>query len=469
MSHVRIFRHYIPSPFLLLGAIELILLLGSAVLGNELRSSYWGLAVVYDSTLLASTLVFAGVLLASTMAMGVYSTSYREGTVAMIVRTVASYCLLGCAALTILYYLAPFLEMGHGVLAYSVVIALVIVPPVRWLFFKLVSTESLSSRVLVLGAGKRAKQLEQRVLASHRGVATIVGYVKTSAAEETLVEGRVCSHTQSLADIAHHYDANEIVVALDERRTRDGVVFPLNELLDCKLLGIHVVEAVTFYERELGILEISEMRLGWMVFASGFTNSVVWDWIKRGFDIFVVISIALVTWPLMIAAVIATLIETGRPIIYKQVRVGLNGLPFEIYKFRSMRTDAEIQGKAVWANANDNRVTKVGAFLRNTRIDELPKLYNVLVGDMSIVGPRPERPEFVDDLNTQLAFYPERHRVKPGLMGWAQLNYPYGASVEDAAEKLRYDLYYVKNRSLLLDLVIMVQTVQVILLGTGVR
>lgn len=469
MSHVRIFRHYIPSPFLLLGAIELILLVCSAIIGNELRYRYWGMAVVYDSTLIASTLLYAGILLASTMAMGVYSTSYREGTIAMIVRTVASYCLLGCAALTIIYYLAPFLEMGHGVLAYSVIISLVLVPPIRWLFFKLVSTESLSSRVLVLGAGTRARQLEQRVLASHRGVATIVGFVKTNAVEQTLVEGIVCPHKQSLVEIAREYDANEVVVALDERRTRDGVVFPLDELLDCKLLGIRVVEAVTFYERELGILEISEILLGWMVFASGFSNSVVWDWIKRGFDIVVVVSIALVTWPLMIAAALATLIETGRPIIYKQVRVGLNGLPFEIYKFRSMRTDAEVGGKAVWAGANDSRVTRVGAFLRNTRIDELPQLYNVLTGDMSIVGPRPERPEFVDDLNTQLAFYPERHRVKPGLMGWAQLNYPYGASVDDAAEKLRYDLYYVKNRSLLLDLVIMVQTVQVILLGTGVR
>ena len=469
MSHVRIFRHYIPSPFLLLGVIELILLLCSAVMGNELRSRYWGVIVSYDSTLLASVMVYAGILLASTMAMGVYGTSYREGTVAMIIRTVASYCLLGCAALTIIYYLAPSLEMGHGVLAYSVIISLIVVPPVRWLFFRLVSTESLSSRVLVVGSGSRARKLEQRVLASHRGVATIVGFVKTNAVEEKRVEGRVCQHNQSLAEIAREHDANEIVVALDERRTRDGVVFPLDELLDCKLLGIHVVEAVTFYERELGILEISEMRLGWMVFASGFTNSLVWDWIKRGFDIFVVIAITFVTWPLMIAAVIATFIETGRPIIYKQVRVGLNGLPFEIYKFRSMRTDAEAGGKAIWAGANDNRVTRVGAFLRNTRIDELPQLYNVLNGDMSIVGPRPERPEFVDDLNTQLAFYPERHRVKPGLMGWAQLNYPYGASVEDAAEKLRYDLYYVKNRSLLLDLVIMVQTIQVILLGTGVR
>jgi lipopolysaccharide/colanic/teichoic acid biosynthesis glycosyltransferase len=191
--------------------------------------------------------------------------------------------------------------------------------------------------------------------------------------------------------------------------------------------------------------------------------------VKRATDIAISLVILLLAWPLMLVGIVGIMLETGRPIIYKQVRVGLNSKPFEIYKFRSMRTDAEIAGKAIWADANDNRVTRVGGFLRNTRIDELPQLYNVLKGDMSIVGPRPERPEFVEGLNKDVAFYQERHRVKPGLMGWAQLNYPYGASVEDSAQKLRYDLYYVKNRSLLLDLIIMVQTVQVILLGTGVR
>ncbi len=206
-----------------------------------------------------------------------------------------------------------------------------------------------------------------------------------------------------------------------------------------------------------------------MVFASGFTNSTLWSLIKRFSDIVIAATILILAWPLMLLAVIGILCETGRPIIYRQQRVGFNERSFDIYKFRSMRTDAEAEGKAVWAGANDSRVTRVGAVLRNTRIDELPQLYNVLRGDMSIVGPRPERPEFVEGLNKSLEFYRERHRVKPGLMGWAQLNYPYGASIEDSAEKLRYDLYYVKNRSLLLDLIIIVQTVQVILLGTGVR
>lgn len=469
LSHIRIFRHYIPSPFLLLGAIELCLLFGSALAGNAVRFQYWESDVICDSTLFASATLFALVLLASTSAMGVYSTAYREGTGAMMVRTVVSYCLLGCATLTVIYYFAPYLVMGRGVLVYSIFFSLFTVLPMRWLFFRLVDNDQLSSRAVVLGAGKRALQLEQRVAKSHKGVAEICTYICTSDNDEVLVSGKVCKHYASLEQIARDCNATEIVVALDDRRERDGFNFPLDELLESKLRGLNVVEAVTFYERELGILELSELRLGWMVFASGFTHSVFWDLVKRATDIAISLVILLLAWPLMLVGIVGIMLETGRPIIYKQARVGLNSQPFKIYKFRSMRTDAEIAGKAIWADANDNRVTRVGGFLRNTRIDELPQLYNVLKGDMSIVGPRPERPEFVEGLNKDVAFYQERHRVKPGLMGWAQLNYPYGASVEDSAQKLRYDLYYVKNRSLLLDLIIMVQTVQVILLGTGVR
>lgn len=469
MSHVRIFRHYIPSPFLVLGVLETILLVVSALAGNAIRFKYWDSAVIYDATLIASAVLYAIVLLASTMAMGVYGTAFRDGPVAMAVRTVVSYCLLGCATLTVIYYFAPNLIMGRGVLAYSILMSLLTITPLRWLFFKVVDIDSLTARAIVLGVGARAAKLEHRIANSPKSISKVVAFINTSSAEEVLVEGKVCSHYASLEQIVRDHDANEIIVALDDRRVRDGIVFPLDELLDCKLCGVRVVEAVTFYERELGILELNEIRLGWMVFASGFSNSLIWEGIKRATDILIAIVILLLAWPLMLFAVLGILLETGRPIIYKQVRVGFNERPFSIYKFRSMGTDAEIGGKAIWAGANDSRVTKVGAILRNTRIDELPQLYNVLRGDMSIVGPRPERPEFVEGLNKSLAFYPERHRVKPGLMGWAQLNYPYGASIEDAAEKLRYDLYYVKNRSLLLDLIIMVQTVQVILLGTGVR
>ena len=206
-----------------------------------------------------------------------------------------------------------------------------------------------------------------------------------------------------------------------------------------------------------------------MVFGSGFKYSQARDLFKRIFDISVSLLLVAIAWPFMLLTAILVALESGFPVIYKQQRVGLNGKSFCIYKFRSMRKDAEKGGKAVWASANDSRITRIGAFIRNTRLDELPQIYNVLKGDMSFVGPRPERPEFVDELNQQLDYYRERHSVRPGLMGWAQLNYPYGASYEDAANKLKYDLYYVKNHSFMLDVLIVVQSVEVVLLGKGVR
>jgi sugar transferase (PEP-CTERM system associated) len=233
--------------------------------------------------------------------------------------------------------------------------------------------------------------------------------------------------------------------------------------------GIKVTEAVQFFERELGRIELAEIHPGWMLFGDGFHFSQLRNIAKRVFDITICLVLLALAWPLMLLAVVAIVLETGRPVIYKQTRVGLNGKSFSIYKFRSMTQDAEKDGKARWAQANDSRVTRVGAFIRNTRIDELPQIFNVLRGDMSFVGPRPERPEFVEELKQDLPYYDARHRVKPGLMGWAQLNYPYGASREDAAEKLVYDLYYVKNYSLMLDILIVVQTVEIVLLGKGVR
>ena len=205
------------------------------------------------------------------------------------------------------------------------------------------------------------------------------------------------------------------------------------------------------------------------MFSDGFRVSRSRDFAKRLFDLAVSILLGIVLLPFVLVAALAVFFETGRPILYSQVRTGINGKPFKIYKIRSMRQDAEKGGKAVWAKANDSRVTRVGAFIRNTRLDEIPQLWNVIRGDMSFVGPRPERPEFVEQLERDIPFYTHRHAVKPGLMGWAQLNYPYGASVEDAKGKLEYDLYYTKNHSFVMDLLIMIQTVEVVLLGKGVH
>ena len=265
------------------------------------------------------------------------------------------------------------------------------------------------------------------------------------------------------------HNISEIVVAPDERRKSEGGNVPVDELLDCKLKGVRVTEPLAFIERELLRIEISLLRPSWALFSDGFVYSQLRDIVKKVFDISVALVLLFLAWPFMLLTAAAVYLESGGPVIYRQTRVGLNGKEFSICKFRSMTQNAEKDGKAVWAQKNDARVTKVGAFIRNTRLDELPQLYNVLKGEMSFVGPRPERPQFVEELKDQIPFYDARHRVKPGLMGWAQLKYPYGASVEDARNKLKYDLYYVKNHSFFLDILIVIQTVEVVLLGKGVH
>jgi len=226
---------------------------------------------------------------------------------------------------------------------------------------------------------------------------------------------------------------------------------------------------LAFIERELLRIEVSLLRPSWALFSDGFVYSQLRDIVKKVFDLSVALLLLVFAWPFMLLTALAVYLESGGPVIYKQVRTGLHGKEFPIYKFRSMSQNAEKDGKAVWATKNDGRVTRVGAFIRNTRLDELPQLYNVLKGDMSFVGPRPERPQFVEELNEAIPFYDARHKVKPGLMGWAQLKYPYGASVDDARNKLKYDLYYVKNHSFFLDILIVIQTVEVVLLGKGVH
>lgn len=470
MSHIRIFKHYIPSPLLILGILEFGLLFFSLLAGDTVRYARYN-NLIFDAPLLTSAAVYAGVMLACTYAMGVYNAGLRDGNGAMAVRTVVAYCLLGCVSLTVIYYVLPALFMGRGVLFISVVISLALVIPVRWFFLKLVDADSLRSRILVLGVGNHALQLAEELEKSHNGVARIVGFIQTNAAEQVRLKdsSTVLQHSGRLLDLVLGQRASEVVVALDDRRAGNGSIFPLDELFECKVHGIRISESIAVIERELGLIAIDSVRPGWLVFSSGFTGNTCWNVVKRAADIVIALILLLLVWPIMLISALAIYLETGAPIIYRQVRVGLEGRQFEIFKFRSMSRDAEKDGVAVWARSQDSRVTRVGAFIRNTRIDELPQLVNVLRGDMSIVGPRPERPEFVSNLLVELPYYEERHHVKPGLMGWAQLNYPYGASTEDAAQKLRYDLYYVKNRSLLLDLIIMVQTVQVILLGAGVR
>jgi sugar transferase (PEP-CTERM system associated) len=239
-------------------------------------------------------------------------------------------------------------------------------------------------------------------------------------------------------------------------------------LLRCRLSGIGVIDLIHFLERETGKVDVRLLNPSHIIFASGFTRNALRRFNVRALDIVGSLGLLLVAWPIFVVAAIAIYLEDRGPVLYRQARVGLEGRVFNLIKFRSMRVDAE-RGRAQWATREDTRVTRVGRIMRKYRIDELPQIFNVLRGHMSIVGPRPERPEFVADLELKIPYYRERHYTKPGLTGWAQLCYQYGSSEDDAIEKLQYDLYYLKNHSLLFDLAILVQTAEVVLWQKGAR
>ncbi|HEY7242026.1 MAG TPA: TIGR03013 family XrtA/PEP-CTERM system glycosyltransferase, partial [Burkholderiales bacterium] len=284
--------------------------------------------------------------------------------------------------------------------------------------------------------------------------------------QETVVSPTRVISRSSLDDTVSQLGIHEIIVAVRQQR---GGVLPLRALLDCRLRGVQVTDLARFFERVHGQVPIESLKVSWLIYGDGYRQGWLRSAVKRLFDIVVSAGLLILTAPVMILAATLIAIESGRPVIYRQDRVGLRGRTFTVLKFRSMARDAEKDGKATWAAVNDARITKIGRLLRRTRIDELPQLINVIKGEMSFVGPRPERPEFVAMLTEQIPFYAVRNSVKPGLTGWAQVRYSYGATIEQSVRKLEYDLYYVKNHSLLLDLVILLETVRVVLLGEGAR
>ncbi len=319
-------------------------------------------------------------------------------------------------------------------------------------------------RILVFGTGAKAHEVKEALTRSDPS-AEIVGYFAASNEIELFVPGnQIVSPTRTLYEAALATNAQEIVVALSERR---GGSMPLRELLDCKLRGIKVLDLATYFERTLGQIRLDSLYAGWLIFGEGFNQTRARALMKRLSDIVFSSILLVLALPAMLVTALLIVFESGFPILYRQERVGLNGRLFNVVKFRSMRSDAEKDGKPVWATSSDNRATKVGRIIRKLRVDELPQLFSVLKGDMSLIGPRPERPFFVDQLTREIPFYAVRHSVKPGVTGWAQVCYHYGATVEDSAEKLQYDLYYVKNHSLFLDLIILFETVGVVITGKG--
>lgn len=320
-------------------------------------------------------------------------------------------------------------------------------------------------RVLVVGVGKLAAEIEYLIAQHLHSDTEVVAYVPMTNAAPEVPSARVWEITTSLLDIARKTSAKEIVVALDERR---GV--PLGALLEARMEGMQITDYLSFWERETRRVNLKALDPSWLIYSDGFRVSTVMNGaLKRLLDIVASLALLVVSLPTLVLAALAIRLDSRGPIFYKQERIGRYGVPFNIYKFRTMCVDAESNGVPQWAAMRDTRITRVGSLLRTMRIDELPQVINVLRGDMSFVGPRPERPFFVEGLSRDIPYYTERHRVRPGITGWAQINHPYGASIEDAKTKLSYDLYYIKNYSFLFDLLIILATAHAVLVNKGGR
>ncbi|NLD70313.1 MAG: TIGR03013 family PEP-CTERM/XrtA system glycosyltransferase [Limnobacter sp.] len=454
---IRLFNHYLPLRTLVLTLIEALVLFQAMVLGFELRMLDRGTPLP-----LLEAGLFTGVMLLMMTGLGLYE-SQSEPFRVMLQRLLVAY-LLTLVVLSAIFYVFPETYIGRGVFALTTLFAAGGVLLIRLVFFRITDVGLPKRRVLVVGNGAEAEEVIRFLNDGVRG-RTIEYAGLYPVASRSVEESKAQGYTRLMRTV-RELRVSEIVIALRERR---GGTMPLRELLDCKLKGTKVMDLVSFYEREKGLLKIDNLRASWLIFGAGFDRGVTRDVVKRIFDVVVSLLLLVITLPILLLAMLAILVESGLPVFYRQERVGQGGKTFTILKLRSMRQDAEKDGKPKWAGAQDSRITRVGQFLRRTRIDELPQLFNVLRGDMSFVGPRPERPYFVEKLLAEIPYYDVRHSVKPGVTGWSQVRYPYGASVEDALAKLQYDLYYVKNHSLFLDLLILVDTVQVVLLGKGAR
>ncbi len=460
---VRIFNHYIHLPVLVLAVMEAVTLGVSVYAGAHIRFiNQPEFVAVSIGPLLPRAIVYSGVMIASMIAMGLYHARMQPRTVSVLVRLIVAF-VLGGFALVVIFYIFPGLFIGRGAMAITAVLSFVAIAAIRYVYLHTADAEAFRLRVLVLGTGKRAASLiNLRARTDQQGF-TIAGFVDGGDSHQ-IDSNRVLKANGPLVQIAAEHQVDEIVVATDDRRKG----LPVRELLDCRLAGIPVTGDLSFYERQSGKVRLDLLYPSWLIFSDGFNLGTGQRVVKRLFDVFAASVLVVLSWPVTLIAALAILIEDGAPVLYRQERSGFEGKIFKVLKFRSMCVDAEENG-AQWAEENDTRITKVGRVLRKYRIDELPQLFNVLKGEMSFVGPRPERPEFVRELSQTIPYYRERQCAKPGITGWAQLCYRYGASEDDAAEKLQYDLFYVKNSSVLFDMMILLQTAEVVLIGEGAR
>ncbi len=472
MSHLRLFGFYLHTPVLVLAVCELVLTTAAALLAQR-----WIGASGSALSNLVQALAFATVTLATMVGMGVYQSRVREGYSAMMLRTAVAQFLIGLSVFLLFALIVSVPAVTVAVFVYASAGSFVLLGVWRLIYPLVMKEHRFRRRVLVLGTGSRANKIASRMRrrSDQRGFQLVAFLARdpTSNVDQVSAFGaRVLVDGDPLLAVCKREGIDEIVVAIDERRRSGdtGSGIPLSELMACRSSGIAVSEVQQFIEREAGRIDVDLLHPSWLVFSPGFAMSAGHRMIKRVFDVAAALTLLALFWPFMLLTALAIAFESGirGTILHRQERVGLNGVVFRQIKFRSMIENAEPDGP-VWTSCNDSRITRVGQVIRKSRLDELPQLINVLRGDMSFVGPRPERPAFVRQFDDAIPFYSERHRIKPGITGWAQLCYPYGASMEDAREKLQYDLYYLKHHSLLVDLIILLQTVEVVVIGEGAR
>lgn len=461
---IRLFKHYIPYPVLVLGFIDFLLLLVAAEAGWIFRALQINMAVGSLVDRPGPIISFAIALELSLIAVGIYGSEALQSVRFATARILVAIS-LGVIFLALLSFALPGITLWRSNSLYAMFLAILLLVTVRILLGTVLDSDSFKRRLLILGAGARAARISTLEKQQESGF-IVAGYVDMNEGP-SLIDGAV--RRQDIVNLPQHVidlEVSEVVLALEERRNS----LPVADLLTIKTTGVHVNDLSSFLERETGRVDLDSVNPSWFIFSDGFSSGRRLSTLfKRGFDIFLSFLLLALTGPVILLFALLIKLESKGGSFFTQERVGLYGQKFKILKLRSMRADAEVAGQAIWASENDPRITRIGRFIRKVRIDELPQAWSVLKGEMSFVGPRPERPQFVDDLQTKMPFYAERHIVKPGITGWAQINYPYGASIEDARHKLEYDLYYAKNYTPFLDLLIILQTIRVVLWPEGAR
>ena len=456
---MQLFNRYVSTRSLTVFGGELLLIFGSVALA----------AAVQDTPNLAANLWKIGLVTVICQLCLYYNDFYDLTLVHSNRELVVRLLQAGGAAsivLAAIYFAMPDLMIGNGIFVSALFVFLVAILGWRLAFNGVTGSLKLDEeRVLFVGTGETARKVARQILDQHEFAYRVIGFIDDDASRigERIVNPAIVGTPADIDRLIAEHHVDRIVVGLSDRRGK----LPVEELLRAKMAGIRVEDATTTYERVTGKILIDDLRPSWLIFSDGFRVSRLTRLMKRTIDLGLALVLAILSLPLMLITALLVYLEDGGPILYRQERVGENGRTFVLSKFRSMRKDAEQAGTPIWAKDGDDRVTHTGRFIRKTRLDELPQLWNVLRGDMSFVGPRPERPFFVEQLAREIPFYQQRHAVKPGLTGWAQVKYRYGSSKEDAMEKLRYDLYYIKHLSVIFDLTIVFDTVKVVLFRKG--